>query len=141
MGAGLVLLASLWLPWFLTQDGNPNSRVSGTRSQRFDITPFVAYDIFVWVLLAVCIVPFILALIVMRGQQLSWDRGEVTAIVGMASAVLILFNGLIGGKPDDCVECTLGPGWYIGLIASLAIFIAGVARMGEKGVTNKPPGV
>jgi hypothetical protein len=141
IAASITLLASLFMPWFLTQDGNPNSRISGVRSQRVTIDAFVAFDIFSWALLAVCIAPIILALIVMSGTTLNWDRGEVTAIIGMAAVVLILFNGLIGGKPDDAVEVTLGPGWYIALIASLGIFAGGVARMGEKGVTNKPPGV
>ena len=29
MGAALVLLASLWLPWFTTSSENPNSRLPG----------------------------------------------------------------------------------------------------------------
>src|ERR687888_208041 len=29
MGAALVLLASLWLPWFTTSSSNPNSRLPG----------------------------------------------------------------------------------------------------------------
>ena len=29
MGAAVVLLGSLWLPWFTTSADNPNSRLSG----------------------------------------------------------------------------------------------------------------
>ena len=31
----------------------------------------------------------------MRGHELSWPPGEVTAIVGIAASALILYNGLI----------------------------------------------
>lgn len=141
LGAAIVLLASLFMPWFLTQTGNRNSRISGLRSQRETIDAFVAFDIFNWVLVFACVVPFILALVVLSGTTVSWDRGEITAIVGVCCAVLILYNGLLGGKPDDGVEITLGPGWYVALFSCLGIFFGGVLRMAEGGVENKPPGV
>lgn len=139
--ASIVLLASLWMPWFLTATGNPNSRVLGIRSQRETITAFVSYSTFSWVLVVACIAPLVLALIVVSGTTLSWDRGELTAIIGVCCAVLILYNGLLGGKPHDCVGCSLGPGWYVALFSCLGIFFGGVLRMAERGVTNKPPGV
>lgn len=141
VGASAVLLASLFMPWFLTEKGNRNSRVAGIRSQRETIDAFVSFGIFDYVLLAACIAPLILALLVMVGTQVGWDRGEITAIVGISALLLIVYNGFLGGKPDDCVECSLGPGWYIAMLASFGIFLGGAMRMSEKGVSNKPPGV
>ena len=101
----------------------------------------MAFDSFQYMLIAACIAPVILAYIVMRGYSLTWDRGEITAIVGITALVLILYNGLIGGKPDDAVSTTFGVGYYVAIAASIGIFIAGVMRLGEHGPGNKPPGV
>ncbi len=141
LGAAAVRLVSLFLPWFETDPGNRNSRVAGTRSTKETIDAFVAFDSFQYMLLAACIAPVILAYIVMRGHTLSWDRGELTAIIGITALVLILYNGLIGGTPDDAVSTSLGVGYYVAIVASMGIFVAGVLRLGEKGPENKPPGV
>ncbi|MGI8441047.1 MAG: hypothetical protein ACR2NV_12800 [Thermoleophilaceae bacterium] len=139
--ASFALFLSLFLEWFHTDTSNRNSRIAGTRSNRETIDAFVAFDYFEYVLMAACLAPIVLAYIVMRGHTLTWDRGEVTAIVGLTALVLILFNGVIGGKPDDAVSTTLSIGYYLALIASFGIFAAGAIRMLEKGPGNKPPGV
>lgn len=141
LGASAVLLTSLFLPWFETDPTNRNSRIDGTRSTRETISAFVAFDSFQYMLIAASIAPVILAYIVIRGHSVSWGRGEVTAIVGITALVLILYNGLIGGKPDDAVSTSLGVGYYIAIVAAIGIFVAGVMRLAEHGPENKPPGV
>ncbi len=141
LAASVTLFVSLYLPWFQTDTSNRNSRIGGVTSKKEAITAFVAYDYFQYVLIAACIAPIILALLVLFNKETSWDRGEVTAIVGLTALVLILFNGVIGGRPDDAVSITLSIGYYLGILASFGIFAAGAIRMMEKGPTNKPPGV
>jgi hypothetical protein len=141
LGAAAVLFVSLFLPWFSTDPTNRNSRVAGLRSSQETITAFVAFDSFQYMLIAASLAPVVLAYIVMRGHSVSWDRGEITAIVGITALVLILYNGLIGGKPDDAVSTTFGVGYYVAIVASIGIFVAGVMRLAEHGPENKPPGV
>ncbi len=138
VGASIVLLASLFLPWFITDSGNRNSKIAGKTGA---LTAFDVFPTFVWILLAACVAPLILSYIVMRGHKLTWDRGEVTAIVGMTVLVLVLYNGIIGGNPDESQEAHIGPGYYAALVAAVGMFIGGVLRLGEGGTTNKPPGV
>ena len=141
LAASVTLFVSLYLPWFQTDSENRNSRIGGLRSTNEAITAFVAYDTLQYLLIAACVAPIILALLVLFNKETTWDRGEVTAIVGIVALVLILFNGVIGGRPDDAVSVTLSIGYYLALLASFGIFAGGAMRMMEKGPTNKPPGV
>jgi hypothetical protein len=95
------------------------------------------------VLLALaCIAPFILAWIVVRGHDLTWRPGEVTMIVGMTAAVLILLNGIILGKPGtDPVDISLDAGWFLGLLGAVGILAGGVLRQAVGARARKPPGV
>ena len=51
-----------------------------------------AHPIMGWLLLAAAIAPFILAWIIVRDHQLSWQRGEMTAVVAIAAAGLIVLH-------------------------------------------------
>ena len=148
MGAALVLLASLWLPWFTTS-GNPNSKLAcsdeaathcavGPNSSADAWTVFTTLD---WLLVAACAAPFILTWIVARAHKLTWKPGEVTMIVGITALVLILCNGIILGRPGDSVDIGLGIGYFVGLIASAGMLVAGYLRQAVYGDARKPPGV
>jgi len=146
VGAG-VLFLSLFLTWFSTSCSspghprgcNPNSTLHGR------VGDFTAWQTFAKldVLLALaCIAPFILAWIVVRGHDLTWRPGEVTMIVGMTAAVLIVLNGVVLGKPGaDPVGISLGIGWYLGLLGALGILAGGVLRQAVGARARKPPGV
>jgi hypothetical protein len=148
MGAALVLLASLWLPWFTTS-GNPNSKLACSGDPPTDCavgpngsadawTVFTTLD---WLLVAACAAPFILTWIVARGHALTWKPGEVTMIVGIVAFVLILCNGVILGRPDPGIEVGLGIGWFVGLLASIGLLVAGYLRQAVYTTARKPPGV
>jgi len=146
IGAG-VLFVSLFLPWFATSCSspghprgcNPNSTLHG------HVGNFTAWQTFAKldVLLALaCIAPFVLAWIVIRGHALTWRPGEVTMIVGMVAALLILLNGVILGKPgSDPVGISLQIGWYLGLLGALGILAGGLLRQAVGARVRKPPGV
>jgi hypothetical protein len=142
-----VLLGSLFLPWFGTSCSspghpagcNPNSTLHGKVGDFSAWQTFAKLDV---LLLLACLAPFILAWIVVRGHELTWRPGEVTMIVGMTAAVLILLNGIILGKPGtDPVGISLKIGWFLGLLGALGILAGGVLRQAVGARARKPPGV
>jgi hypothetical protein len=140
MGAALLLLGSLFLPWFTTSSDNPNSTLAG-ESGGDSVTAWQVFGVLDWVLVAACAAPFILSWIVARGHTLTWKPGEVTMIVGITAFVLILCNGIILGRPGDSVDIGLGIGYFLGLIASAGMLVAGYLRQAVYGDARKPPGV
>ena len=141
MGAALVLLASLWLPWFTTSSTNPNSTLPGGASNGDSASAWEVFSTLDWLLVSACAAPFILTWIVARGHALTWKPGEVTMIVGIVAFVLILCNGVILGRPGDSVDIGLGIGYFVALLASLGLLAAGYLRQAFYTSARKPPGV
>jgi hypothetical protein len=140
MGAAVILFGSLWLPWFTTSDQNPNSTIAGVR----DGDSANAWQVFgsLDILLALaCTAPFILSWIIARGHTLTWKPGEVTMVVGITAMVLILCNGIILGRPGDSVDIGLGVGYFVALVASAGLLVAGYLRQAVYSEVRKPPGV
>jgi hypothetical protein len=140
MGAALVLFLSLFLPWFTTSSDNPNSTIAGAKggasANAWEV--FSRLDI---LLVLACTAPFILSWIIARGHRLTWKPGEVTMVVGITAFVLILCNGIILGRPGDSVDIGLGIGYFVALLASIGMLVAGYLRQAVYGEVRKPPGV
>ena len=134
--SGAVLAVSLFLPWFSPSKDNPNSNINGARDP---VSAWEALEILRWPLLLACIAPLILAYIVMRQHEVGWNRGEVTAVVGIVAFILILCRGIIFGRPGS-VEIGLSYGYVLALLAALGISFAGLLRSAEA-AQKKPPGV
>jgi hypothetical protein len=141
MGAALVLLLSLWLPWFTTSSENPNSRLPGGISNGDSANAWQVFSTLDWLLVAACAAPFILTWIIARGHDLTWKPGEVTMIVGIVAFVLILCNGVILGRPGESVDVGLAIGYFVALLASLGLLAAGYLRQAVYTSARKPPGV
>jgi hypothetical protein len=141
MAAGLVLLGSLFLPWFSTS-GNPNSRINSAHiGANSTATAWETFPVLRWLLLAACTAPFILSWIVARQHKLTWRPGEVTMIVGITAFVLILCNGVVLGKPAPGIEIGLEVGYFVALLASFGMCVAGYLRQSFYTEARKPPGV
>jgi hypothetical protein len=140
MAAAVVLFISLWLPWFTTSDQNPNSTIAGARGGDSANAWQVFNSLDVLLVLA-CTAPFILSWIIARGHSLTWKPGEVTMVVGITALVLILCNGIILGRPGDSVDIGLGVGYFVALISSAGLLVAGYLRQAVYTETRKPPGV
>ncbi len=140
MAASLVLLGSLWRPWYSTSE-NPNSVIdsSGT-GPNSDASAWEVFATLDWLLVSACAAPFILSWIIMRGHELTWRPGEVTMIVGITYFVLILCNGVILGKPEPGIEVSLTYGWFVGLLATVALMVGGYLRQAVYPEARKPPG-
>jgi hypothetical protein len=141
MAAALVLLGSLFLPWFSTS-GNPHSVIdSAGIGPNQEANAFEVFKLLDVALVAACTAPFILTWIIARGHALTWRPGEVTMVVGITALVLILCNGIILGKPEPKIEISLEYGYFVGLLACAGMFISGYLRQAVYTSARKPPGV
>jgi hypothetical protein len=135
----LVLLISLFLPWF-SVDLNENQELCGATAD--SCTAWQTFRILDFVLLAGCAAPFILVWIIIRGHELSWPPGEVTAIVGIAATALILYNGMIDRVGTERSAVHLDVGWYMGMAGGLILLLgAANVQMIRGGAVRRPPGV
>jgi hypothetical protein len=140
--AAVVLVLSLFLPWFSTSASNPNSKITSAGiGPGESANAFAVFGILDWLFIAAATAPFILSWIVARGHKLTWKPGEVTMIVGITAFVLILCNGIILGKPDPGIEISFGIGYPVGMLASLAMAASGFLRQSHYSEGKKPPGV
>ena len=138
--SALVLLGSLWLPWFTTSSSNHNSKLAG-HCCGDSVSAWNTFSTLRWLLVAACTAPFILSWIIARGHSLTWRPGEVTMIVGITAFVLILCNGVILGRPGDSVDIGLDIGYFVGLLGSSGMLAAGYLRQAIYTDARKPPGV
>ena len=72
----------------------------------------------------------------------SSTRGELTAIVGVTAFVLIAYNGIVD-KPNDGLQMDLAIGYWLAMLASLAIFVSrrfrAVESGGARGASRRRP--
>jgi hypothetical protein len=143
--AGLVLVGSLFLVWYSLDTGEGVLRdeesdwVCGVGND--SCTGFETFPILRWLLIAAAAAPLILSYIVVRGHQLTWPRGELTAIVGLTAMVLIGYNGFVDRPSPNDIGVSLSYGYFLALLAAIGIFIAGGFRAVESGggAPRKPP--
>lgn len=140
--SGLLLLISLWLPWFSTSS-NPNSKIitAGIGPNASANAWETFGTLLPWLLVLLAIAPAILTWIVARNHELTYPPGEVTMVAGLTGVVLVLCNGIILGRPDPGIEISLDIGWFLALLACILITIAGFQRQAMRGAVAKPPGV
>jgi hypothetical protein len=149
MFSALVLLASLWLPWYGTSSTNPHSVLHGAGGPGHlgeTVSAWQTFRILDLLLVAACAAPFILSWIIARGHSLTWRPGEVTMIVGMIAFILILCNGVILGKPKNpgesgSIEISLQIGYLVALLATAGLMVSGYLRQAVYTDAKKPPGV
>lgn len=136
MVGGLLLAVALFLPAYTVDESNENSRLLGAReaASAWDVHGLMRY-----LLLAAALAPFILAWIIVRDHQLSWGRGELTAVVAIAAAGLIFYNGVID-RPDG-VGIGLTTGWFLMMLGAVVMMVGAVQRSTEAERRRKPPGV
>src|SRR5215203_7193108 len=89
---GLLLALGVFLPWYSPNTENRNANVNGAREA---VSAFDAHSILRWLLLAAALAPIILVWIVIRDHELSWPRGEMTAVADIAAFGLTAYVGFL----------------------------------------------
>jgi hypothetical protein len=135
---GLLLALSLVLPWYGTNPDNRNANIDGVRGS---VSGWEAHAILHWLLLVAAIAPLILAWVIVRDHELSWPRGEMTAVVGMIALVLVLYVGLVDRPGTPSSQISLKFGWFVALLGCALTTVGGALRAGSTERPRKPPGV
>jgi hypothetical protein len=135
VAGGVLLLASLVLPWYHAAG---NGRIDGRSG---DLTAWVVHDGIRWLLLAAAIAPFVLAWVVLRDHELSWARGELTAVVAIAAFGIVGYLGVIDRPGDPPGLIGLRAGWFLALLGTILIFAGSATRASDTERKRKPPGV
>jgi hypothetical protein len=135
---GLLLGVCLFLPWYETASDNPNAVIDG---QRGALSGWEVHPAARWLLLLAAIAPFILIWIVIRDHELSWARGELTAVAAIAAFGIVAYTGFLDrpGSPSGAIS--LQPGFYGALLGTILMIVGGAMAAGQTERTRKPPGV
>jgi hypothetical protein len=135
---GLLLALGLFLPWYETDPGNPNAQIDGAHGS---LSGWEVHPILRWLLLAAAVAPFILVWIVIRDHELSWARGEMTAVVAIAAFGLVAYTGFLDRPGEPSGAISLRPGFYCSLLGTILMIGGGAVTAGQTERTRKPPGV
>src|SRR4051794_14666527 len=121
---GILLAISIFLPAYSPSE-NPNAIVAGSRDA---VSVWQVHDILRWVLLLAAAAPLILAYVILRDHELSWPRGEVTAVTGIFAIGLIIYNGILDRPGEPPGQISLAFGWYGLLLGAVLIAVGGAIR-------------
>ena len=135
---GILLAISVFVKTYEARPENPNANIDGMRGV---LSSWQVHDIMRFLLLLAAVAPLILLYIVVRDHQLSWPRGELTAVIGLTAVTLILYTGIIDRPGEPSGEIELEIGWYGQLLGALMIAVGGAMRATESERRRKPPGV
>jgi len=137
MLGGLMLAGGVFVNWYAAV--STRATIAGTTGLG-SYTGWESHHIMRWVLLVIASAPFILAYIIARDHQLTWARGELTAVLAIVAFGLILYTGVIDrpGEPPGQIE--LRGGWYLALAGGALMLIGAALRTSETERRRKPPG-
>jgi hypothetical protein len=135
---GLLLAGCLFLPWYETAADNPNALIDGRRGA---LSGWEVHPTMRWLLLAAAVAPMILVWIVIRDHELSWARGEMTAVAAIAAFGLVAYVGFLDRPGSPNGEISLQPGFFGALLGTILTIAGGAVTAGQTERTRKPPGV
>jgi hypothetical protein len=135
---GVMLLIGIFLPWYVPNEENRNAVVAGSREA---VSAWQAHSLLRYLFLAAAVAPLILAYVVLRDHELSWPRGEMTAVVAIAAFGIIGYLGIIDRPGEPPGEISLGIGWFLSMAGVILMAIGGAMRAGGSERPRKPPGV
>jgi hypothetical protein len=135
---GALLALSAFLPWYKTNPKNPNANIGGMKGS---IAAWDAHTILRYLFLAAALAPIILLYIVIRDHELSWPRGEMTAVIGIIAFGLVAYQGIIDRPGEPPSEISLSYGWFMALLGTILITVGGAYRASTTERPRKPPGV
>ncbi len=135
---GVLLAVSVFVKCYEARPQNPNANIDGMRGT---LSIWEVHDILRILLLLAALAPIVLVYIVIRDHQLSWPRGEMTAVIGLTAATLLFYMGIIDRPGEPSGEIELEIGWYGAMLGAILSTAGGAMRSSETARTKKPPGV
>ena len=135
---GVLLALSVFVKWYEARPENANANVNGMKGV---VSAWGAHTILRYLLLAAALAPIVLLYIVIRDHELSWPRGEMTAVIGIIAFGLVVYNGVIDRPGEPPSEIELEIGWWIALLGTILITVGGSYRASTTERPRKPPGV
>jgi hypothetical protein len=135
---GVLLALSVFVKWYEARPENPNANVNGMKGV---VTAWDAHTILRYLLLLAALAPIVLLYIVIRDHELSWPRGEMTAVIGIIAFGLVVYNGVIDRPGEPPSEIELEIGWWMALLGTILIIVGGSYRASTTERPRKPPGV
>lgn len=135
---GVMLLIGVFLKWYASVSAN--AEIGGVTGKG-TYSCWDVHDIMRILLLLAAIAPIVLAYVIVRDHQLSWPRGEMTAVIAITAIGLIFYNGVIDRPGDPSGEIELRIGWYVSFLGALLMLTGSVMRQQETEMRRKPPGV
>src|SRR5205807_7764354 len=134
-----ILGVSIFLAWFKL--GDKFAMLGSCRGPNTSCSAWRSMMIIRYLLLVTAIAPLVLAWIIVRGHDLSWPRGEMTAIIAIAALTFTVFRGVIDRPGAPPGQIGIDYGWCIALAGGILILIGSVWRAQESATTRKPPGL
>ena len=135
---GVLLAVSVFVKWYEARPENANANINGMTGV---VSAWDAHSILRYLLLAAALAPIILLYIVVRDHELSWPRGEMTAVIGIIAFGLVVYNGVIDRPGEPPSEIELEIGWWMALLGTILITVGGSYRASTTERPRKPPGV
>jgi hypothetical protein len=135
---GILLLVGVFLPWYVPNTENRNAIVNGSREA---VSAWEAHTLLRFLFIAAAVAPLILTYIVVRDHELSWPRGELTAVVAIAAFGIVGYVGIVDRPGEPPGEISLGIGWFLSLAGTILMAVGGAMRAGSSERPRKPPGV
>jgi hypothetical protein len=135
---GVLLALSVFVKWYEARPENANANINGMKGV---VSAWDAHAILRYVFLLAALAPIVLLYIVVRDHELSWPRGEMTAVIGIIAFGLVVYQGVIDRPGEPPSEIELEIGWYIALLGTILITVGGSYRASTTDRPRKPPGV
>jgi hypothetical protein len=136
---GVLLAVGVFLPWYKANPSNRNAVVAGVHGA--GVSAWNAHHFMRYLFLAAAVAPLILLYVILRDHQLSWPRGELTAVIGIVVFGLVGYLGIIDRPGDPPGEVSLQFGWIVAMVGILLVMGGGAGRAGTTERPRKPPGV
>ena len=137
MLGGLLLAGALFADWY--EAVSPLATLAGAAGVGSH-SGWETHLILRWPLLVMAVAPFILAYIVARDHQLTWARGELTAVLSIFAFGALLYVGVIDRPGEPAGQIELQWGWYVALLGAVLMLAGSALRTGETARRRKPPG-
>jgi predicted permease len=136
---GVLLFVGVFLPWYKLDPETGNATLAGYTEG--SVSAWQAHSILRVVFLLAAIAPLVLFYIVLRDHELSWPRGEMTAVIAVAAFGFVIYLGVIDRPGEPSGEISLGWGWFLALAGVVLMAVGGSIRAGSSERPRKPPGV